>query len=206
MSELVSLIRGDAGIDRISAYLDAQPPAARQEEVNALRRADQARLNDKAADAPPLTLAHFVPDDVADLTPVHHPGRNTIMTFPYFQRFQKRFTRPRDDRTRLFGYNASNAWFIHPGYFVAYETEGDWRERGGVVVDYFQVPDAEVPSAWPKVRTNAQGLQRLVYHRTRDFMRRVSEHVSIGRASRETDRDLLIDYWFALVREGDPTR
>lgn len=204
MSELVSLIRGPAPIDHVTDYLDVMDAAAREREVNALRRADQARLFDKAADASAITLAHFVPDQVADLTPVHHPGRNTIATFAHFQRFQKRFTRPRGERERLFGYNASNAWFIHPGYFVAYETEGDWTSRGGVVVDYFMVPDAEVPDAWPKIRPNGQGLQRLVYHRTRDFMRRVSAHVSIGRASRETDRDVLLDYWFTLVREGDP--
>lgn len=206
-SELEALIRGDDAIDAIAAYLDGLEPDAREREANGLGRADQARLFEKAADAPTITVDHFVPKDVRDLVPVHHPGRNTIMTLPYFQGFQKRFTRAADGSGRLFGYNHSNAWFITPGYFVAYETAGvqgreAWAERGGVVVDYHQVPDAAVPEGWPKVIPNHQGLQRLVYHLTRDFMRRVSSHVSIGRASREDAKgDHILDYWFTLCRQ-----
>lgn len=208
-TELVSLIRGDASIAAITEYLDGLEASMREAEANALVRADQARLFDKAADAPPITLAHFVPAGVEDLVPVHHPGRNTIMTMPFFQGFQKRFTRPAGEGDRLFGYNASNAWFITPGYFVAYETSGnaEWEQRGGVVVDYHQVPDASVPEPWPKVVPNSRGLQRLVYHLTRDFMRRVSSHVSVGRASREDNKgDQILDYWFTLCRQDGPTR
>ncbi|MCB9592498.1 MAG: hypothetical protein H6719_07180 [Sandaracinaceae bacterium] len=203
-SDLVSMIRGDDSIDAIGEYLDALAADDREREANSLGGSDQARLFDKAADAPTITLEHFVPRELDDLVPVHHPGRNTIMTLSYFRGFQKRFTRSADGSGRLFGYNASNAWFITPGYFVAYETTGHetWAERGGVVVDYFQVPDAAVPEAWPKVIPNSQGLQRLVYHQTRDFMRRVSSHVSIGRASREDQGgDRILDYWFTLCRQ-----
>jgi hypothetical protein len=208
MSELVTLIRSQSAIGDVEAYLDGLDAARREREVNALKRRDQARLFDLAADAPVIRLAHFVPDGVADLTPVHHPGRNTIATLPHFQRFEKRFARPAGERDRLFGYNESNARFIRPGYFVAYATDGrpEWEARGGVVVDYHRVPDAEVPPGWPAVVENHVGLQKLVYRDTRDFMRRVSAHVSIGRASREDDRgDQLLDYWFTLVRR-DPRR
>ncbi len=212
MGELVSMIRSGAPIAAIADYLDAQPAAARAAEVDALGRRDQASLFERAADAPRIELAHFVPDAVGDLTPVHHAGRNTIATLGYFQRFEKRFARPAGERERLFGYNASNAWFIHPGYFVARATAGNpaWEPRGGVVIDYFVVPDAAVPDGWPPIRESSAGLQRLVYHRTRDFMRRVSSHVSIGRASREVDVDELLDYWFTLCRrdpgaKGDDT-
>ena len=203
-TELSSLIRGEASIADIAGYLDGLGAAARAAEANALARAEQALLFDKAADAPPIAVAHFVPPAVPDLTPVHHPGRNTIMTLPYFQRFEKRFARAADGSGRLFGYNASNAWFVTPGYFVAYETAArpEWAERGGVVVDSHQVPDADVPAGWPRVVDNGKGLQRLVYHLTRDFMRQVSRHVSIGRASREDERgDRLLDYWFTLCRQ-----
>ncbi|MBX3276047.1 MAG: hypothetical protein KF729_37695 [Sandaracinaceae bacterium] len=203
-TELSSLIRGEASIADIAAYLDGLDAAPRAAEANALARAEQARLFDKAADAPPIGVEHFVPRGLPDLTPVHHPGRNTIMTLPYFQRFEKRFARAADGSGRLFGYNASNAWFVTPGYFVAYETRehASWAERGGVVVDYHQVPDADVPAGWPRVVDNGKGLQRLVYHLTRDFMRQVSRHVSIGRASREDERgDRLLDYWFTLCRQ-----
>ena len=206
-SELTSLIGGDAAIGAIAIYLDALEATQREREVTALGRRDQARLFEKADDAPPIRLWHFVPAALAELTPVHHPGRNTIATFDHFQRFEKRFTRPAGERDRLFGYNHSNAWFITPGYFVAYETTGNaqWEARGGVVVDYHMTPDAAVPTAWPKVVPNRRGLQRLVYHLTRDFMRTVSDHVSIGRASRDDERgDQILDYWFTLCRQ-DPS-
>jgi len=55
-----------------------------------------------------------------------------------------------------------------------------------------------VPNSW--------GLQRLVYYRTRDFMRGVSKHVSIGRAATEDRKgDRWLDFWFTLVRE-EPQR
>jgi hypothetical protein len=209
MSELVSLIRGEAPIARIAAYLDGLADEARELEVNELRRKDQARLFEKAADGPPSRLTDFVPAHVPDRTAVHHPGRNTVATFTYFQRFQKRFSRPTRESAELYGYNASNAWFIHPGYFVAYETAAcsdEWRARGAVVVDYHRVPPAAafpdaVPDGWPRIVPNSQGLQRLVYYLTRDFMRRVSKGVSIGRASREDAKgDRILDYWFTLCR------
>ncbi len=207
MSELKALIQGDATIAAIAEHLEALAPDAREREVNALLRREQARLFEKAADAPRVRLQDFVPAELPDLTPVHHPGRNTVATFTYFQHFEKRFARPAGQRGRLFGYNASNAFFITPGYFVAYETETDeWRRRGGVVIDYHQVPDAAVPEGWPKIVPNSQGLQRLVYHLTRDFMRKVAPGVTIGRAAREDDEgDVELDYWFTLVRR-DPTK
>lgn len=205
MSALNALIQGDAAIGAIAEHLEALAPDAREREVNALRRKEQARLFEKAADSPRVRLTDFVPADLPELTPVHHPGRNTVATLTYFQRFEKRFTRPAGERKRLFGYNSSNAFFITPGYFVAYETESDeWRRRGGVVIDYHQVPDAGVPEGWPKVVPNSQGLQKLVYHLTRDFMRKVAPGVTIGRAAREDERgDVELDYWFTLVRR-DP--
>jgi hypothetical protein len=45
---------------------------------------------------------------------------------------------------------------------------------------------------------NSRGLQRFVYHRTRDFMRRVSRHVTIGAAYKGESP---LDHYFVLVRE-----
>ena len=207
MSELCALIRGEAPIAAIAEYLDALEAERREREVNALGRADQARLFEKAGDAPPARLTDLVPERVPELTPVHHPGRNTIATFTYFQRFEKRFARPAGERDRLFGYNASNAFFIKPGYFVAYETETpEWKRRGGVVVDYHRIPDAAVPQGWPAIVPNSHGLQKFVYHLTRDFLRKVAEGVTIGRASREDEAgDVELDYWFTLVRREPST-
>lgn len=205
VTTLRNLLADKASIGAIAAHLDALDPLERERQANDLTGAEQRRLWDVAADAAPIELEHFVPRARGALEPVHHPGRNTIPSPPYFQRFQKRFCRPRGESARLFGYNVSNASFVHPGYFVAYSTAGHddaWRSRGAVVIDYWLVPDGDVPASWPEVVPNSVGLQQLVYHRTRDFMRKVSEHVSIGRASKEDDRaDVELDFWFTLCRK-----
>jgi hypothetical protein len=111
-----------------------------------------------------------------------HDGKNTL---PAFQIFQKRMCRPAADDARLFGYNEGfTRALLGPGYFVVHSTAGNaaWEARGAVVVDYFMVPDGPVAPGWPAVVPNSRGLQVLVYDGTRDFMRRVSAHVSIGAA------------------------
>ena len=60
--------------------------------------------------------------------------------------------------------------------------------------------DGAVPSDWPKVVPNTQGLQRFIYHGTRDFMRRVSQHVSIGAAYKGEKK---LDHYFVLVRQDE---
>ncbi|HVK74597.1 MAG TPA: hypothetical protein VM734_14810, partial [Kofleriaceae bacterium] len=158
-------------------------------------------LYEKAAHAAPIDLAHFV-GDAATREEVIHEGINTLPVPPQLRRFQKRFCRPAADGSgaRLFGYNEGvTRRVIGPGFFVAVETNGrpHWAARGAVVVDYFQVPDGEVATGWPKVRANDTGLQRFVYDKTRDFMRRVSKHVSIGAAFR---KERPLDHYFVLCR------
>jgi hypothetical protein len=193
------------GIGAVAAYLDGMSPAERVGVTRGLDRATQRRLFLKAGDAPPVTLDDFVPRSVPPETPVAHDGRNTLHLPGKLRHFQKRFARPATASTqgaRLFGYNASPfEYTIGPGFFVAVPTAGrpEWEARGAVVVDYFQVPDGPVPAAWPPVVPNTKGLQRFVYHRTRDFMRRVSSHVTIGAAYRE---EKAMDHYFVLCREA----
>jgi hypothetical protein len=66
-----------------------------------------------------------------------------------------------------------------------------------VVIDYWQVPDTAVVDGWPRVVPNNHGLQVLVYNKTRDFMRRVSAHLSIGAAYKG---EKALDHYFVLVR------
>ena len=144
-----------------------------------------------------------MPSGRADLAEVIHHGRNTLPLPTPFRLFQKRFCRPvGGEPGRLFGYNEGAArGFIGPGCFVAIPTEGReaaWVERGPVVIDYFQVPDGEVSAGWPKVVPNTRGLQFFIYNKTRDFMRKVSEHVSIG-AAYKVEKSL--GQFFILVRE-----
>ena len=192
---------GAAGIADIAQWLDRATPDERIAATRALDRGDQRALYRKAKESPPITLADFVPPDRMPLEPVRHFGRNTLPTPGNLRLFEKRFCRPEDGGARLFGFNESPfRGLIGPGYFVAVMTDSnpDWAERGGVVVDYFQVPGGPVATGWPPVVPNTQGLQRFVYHRTRDFMRKVSAQVSIG-AAYKVEKSL--DHYFVLVRE-----
>ncbi|MFO0626272.1 MAG: hypothetical protein U0325_11715 [Polyangiales bacterium] len=192
----------EVSLAEVAAHLDRLTPEDRREQLAALKRGDQRRLWGLAEGAPPITRDFFVPSGVGPRKAVHHDGKNTL-PIPGFTRFQKVFARPDDNSPRLFGYNRGRSeGIVGPGYFVTVDTAGNdaWVARGPVVVDYFQVPDGPVPEAWPRVRPNSQGLQYFVYHRTRDFMRRVSQHVSIG-AAYKVERPL--DHYFTLCRQ-DP--
>jgi hypothetical protein len=191
-------------MDEIAAWLDRVSPDARIEATFALGRKGQSLLYQRAAAAPPITFEHFVPRDVPDVSAVHHKGRNTLPVAERDTYFEKRFARPNDGSERLFGYNqAGNTKLVGPGYFVVSYTKDNprWSERAAVVVDCHKTPDGPVPPEWPKVVPNARGIvPRLVFNYTRDFMRRVSQHVSIGAA---TWGDLPIGSYFVLVRQ-DP--
>jgi hypothetical protein len=187
------------GIDDIAAYLDRLDGAGRWNQVRALGR-DQQRTLYKKAGATVLDLRHFVGDAGARVE-VIHDGVNTLPTPRPLRRFQKRFCRPDNaEDARLFGYNEGpTRRLLGPGYFVATTTDDhpEWSAYGGVVVDYYHVPDAGVAEGWPPVVPNSQGLQRFVFHETRDFIRRVCAHVSIGAAFK---RDKPLDHYFVLCR------
>ena len=187
-------------IDEIGGYLDALDGDARWREVSGLGRAAQRTLYEKAH-AQPIGLDFFV-DGSAPRTEVVHDGMNTLPVPPPFRRFQKRFCRPDGEQGRLFGYNEGpTRKMVGPGYFVAIETRGrpHWEARGAIVIDYWQVPDAPVVADWPEVIGNDRRLQRFVYHQTRDFMRKVSTHVSIGAAYK---REKPLDHYFVLCRQA----
>jgi hypothetical protein len=196
------IARPETGIDEIARYLDALDGATRWAEVGSLDRDQQRTLFEKAAFAEPLTLDYFV-GDAAPRQEVIHDGLNTLPLPGPIRKFQKRFSRPEGaDGVRLFGYNEGpTRKLVGPGFFVAIPTKGTpaWQSRGAVVVDYFQVPDGAVPDGWPAVVPNDWRLQRFVYDQTRDFMRRVSKHVSIGAAFK---REKPLDHYFVLCRQA----
>lgn len=190
-----------AGVDAIGSYLDRLDGDTRWREVGALGRSRQRTLFEKAAHARAIDFTHFVGDARAR-EEVIHDGVNTLPVLPSLRRFQKRFCRPDRAGARLFGYNEGpTRRVIGPGYFVAIPTADKpaWSARGAVVVDYFQIPDGDVADGWPKVVDNHWRLQRFVYEATRDFMRRVSAHVSIGAAFK---RERPLDHYFVLCRRG----
>src|SRR5262245_49347781 len=81
--------------------------------------------------------------------------------------------------------------FTGPGYFVAYVAP-----EGGVHIDYRRTP-SDRPASWPPILPNSARLSRFIYNGTVDVMRRVSTHVSIGRAMRDGKP---MDAWFVLAR------
>ncbi len=200
--DLKALVLDDSvTVEAIAERLDSASPQERLESAHSLDRNGQRALYRKAASSRPITLDDFVPSDRPSLETVRHRGRNTLPMPRPLQLFEKRFCRPENRAECLFGYNQSPfIKTVGPGFFVAVGTSGNptWKERGAVVVDYFQIPDGKVAPDWPPVIPNTQGLQKYVYHRTRDFMRRVSNHVSIGAAFKV---EKMLDHYFVLVRE-----
>lgn len=177
-------------LEGLRAYLDGLDHPARLEATRQLGGREQARLFEAAKDFKVVTLEDFVPTGTAAMTEVIHHGRNTL---PAFNFFQKRFCRPEGKNDELWGYNEqSMKWAVGPGYFVTRQSNP--KE---VVIDYYQVPPGKV-SSWPDIKQNSSGLSRLVYDKMQDFMRGVSEHVTIGRAVKK-GKDM--DAWFVLCRE-----
>lgn len=194
---LIDLVRSGAHAEDVAKHLDGLAQPQRIEELHALGGKEQARLYEIAEANAPLDLDFFVPRGVADGREVIHFGKNSQ---PAFREFQKRWARPTGRPGELYGYNETMVRpLIGPGYFVAHLTEGDGADpRGAVVVDYFMVPSGPVPEGWPGVRPNSRGLQRFVYDKTRDYMRRLSSHCSIGVAHRLEKR---VMGYFVLCRD-----
>jgi hypothetical protein len=152
----------------------------------------------KLVEDQPVGPDHFVPTGTEPLTEVIHHGKNTLPTSNFFQ---KRFCLADDDSGDLYGYNhQSFAWATGPGYFVAHPTEDEPNPPSSYLIDYTRLPPKK-PASWPRIRTNEERLSRFVYSRMKDYMRRVSEHVSIGRAYRSGKA---MDAWFVLCREDPP--
>jgi hypothetical protein len=182
---------GRVDLEGVSRFLDDLSPQARVLETRSLTPKEQAMLFEAASGFRPVTLGDFVAPDVAPLREVIHYGRNSL---PAFRIFEKRFCRPDAAADVLWGYNEQPfKTFTGPGYFVA--RAANERE---VVVDYCEVPPRK-PEGWPAILPNSARLSRFIYYRTRDIMRGVSRHVTIGRATREGKP---MDNWFVLCRES----
>ncbi len=173
-----------ATLPAIRDALDATDHAGRVAALETCGVTEFGRLFDLAGSSPPITAAHFLGAH-GPLEPVIHDGWNSLPLPAFARRFQKRFCRPEPGGAeRIFGYNeGATRYLIGPGYFQLVPTAGnpEFEARGAWVVDYFKVPDTKVPSEWPWVVPNWVGPQIVIYNGTRDFMRKVSEHVSVGK-------------------------
>jgi hypothetical protein len=140
----------------------------------------------------------MVPPDLGPLRPVIFHGKNSL---PMFSHFQKRFCRPSEGGDELWGYNHQPVRWLAPltgpGYFVAYDSPDG---PGGVAVDYTRIP-ADRPTEWPELHDNTYRLSRFIYNGMIDYLRCISEHLLIGRATRD-GKDM--PNYFLLCRE-DPS-
>ncbi|MCB0221159.1 MAG: hypothetical protein KDH09_15785 [Chrysiogenetes bacterium] len=175
----------------LADFLDNLPPFRRVEEALRLDAKEQAALFDAVRDERPVKLEDIVPEECAPMKEVIHYGRNTLPMFSYFQ---KRFCRPDEEGLReLWGYNHQLLSPVTgPGYFVTRNCDD-----GEVLVDYLCVPPRH-PAGWPEILPNSARLSRFIYYNTRDYLRGVSAHVTIGRATRKGKP---MDNWFVLCRE-----
>ena len=164
-------------IEGLGVELDAMNHGDRVAAVRGITGRQQAQIWSSAMGR--ITqLTDIVPAEVPPATEIIHEGKNSL---PLFSSFQTRFCRPVDDDTVLYGYNEGlTRPLIGPGYFVAEYFD----ERGEVGVNYYKVPphNAHVASGWPEVFPNEIGIQQFVFAKMIDYLRKVSRHVTIGRA------------------------
>lgn len=195
--KLRSLLLGHHDQDtavRISAALDSMRPESRQDTVLSAERADLATLWELFR-GQELDASHFVPDDSPPMTEVIHEGKNSA---PAFRRFQKRFCRPETGSDSVWGYNHQRfQWATGPAYFVGRPAEQGAPAR--FVFDYTALPE-RVPSGWPVLAPSSTRLGRFIFLGMHDYVRRVSEHVCIGRVYRDGKSQ---DTWFVLCRRAN---
>lgn len=201
--DLAARLRDPAcSLSEVRDALDGMDHAGRVAALQTCGATEMGRLYELAAASPPIDAAHFVRDR-GPREPVAHEGWNSLPLPAIARRFQKVFCRPEPGGAdRIFGYNASPLRLaIGPGYFQLVPTAGnpEWEARGAWVVDYFRIPDGPVADGWPWVVPNWVGPQILVYSGTRDFMRKVSEHVSVGKPWARTGA---LPFCFSLTRVG----
>jgi hypothetical protein len=195
LGQILELVRTESlDMKALSTAFDAASHDVRIQAIRHFTPKIQRRLFD-AAEGQRVTLTQIIPTTIPAMRPVRHHGQNTL---PAFRQFEKRFCRPEsgqdaNGREVLWGYNhQAFSLFTGPGYYVAYDDPA----TGEVCVDYRELPPGK-PEEWPAILSNKARLGILVYYNMVDRLRRVSEHVTIGRAYKGKP----MSAWFTLVRE-----
>jgi hypothetical protein len=198
--DCIEMLRGTVDRDAFARAFESAPHDARVEITHAIDGKGQAKLW-KAADGQRVAIEEMVPRSLGPLRPVIFHGKNSL---PMFTHFEKRFCRPAEgiERDELWGYNYQpTVWLAPltgPGYFVAVDSDAPF---GSVAVDYTRVPPGR-PASWPEIHDNSYRLSRFIYNGMIDYLRRISQHLLIGRATRAGKE---MPNYFLLCRE-DPGR
>lgn len=194
------LLEPTIDLPRLAEVLDGLGHEGRVHAARSWNKKRQSAIYE-AAKGQPIDMTMLVPASIGPLVEVIHDLHNTL---PLFSDSEKRFCRlPPDDVTRdgfeVAGYNhASTNGLTGPGYFIVRKAEAtDGAEHEGqLAVDYTKLPKSK-PAGWPEIKDNTGGFSALVYGGMTDYMRKVSTHVSIGRAFK---RGKPIGAFFTLVR------
>ncbi len=179
-------------MEAVGAHLDGLSHDERVRQVHAIPGGLQSRLYAAANGLGELDMGYFVPADTPDRQFVRHYGKNSL---PAFSIFEKRFARPGPDSAVMWGYNHSAMMpLVGPGHFVLRQGP----QAGELHVDYYSVPPERIDGA-PPLAPNDRGISTLVYGHMIDVLRRVSDHVTIGRAVKKGQDT---PNYFLLCREG----
>jgi hypothetical protein len=191
--DVTTFLEPKVQIDELAATLDGLGHEGRVHTMGTWDKTRMAAIFDACAGRS-IALEHLVPPSIGANVEVIHDLRNTL---PLFTDAQKRFARPEGEANELGGYNRQFgiARVSEPGYFTVREGEGEHANE--LVIDYTKIPTSK-PASWPALEPNDRGvLNGLVWNGMIDYLRRVSQHVSIGRA---TKNGKAIGQYFALVR------
>lgn len=188
------LLEPTIDMQRLAAVLDGLGHEGRVHTIRTWGARRQAELFE-AAKGNELDLEFLVPPSVGNLVEAIHEGHNSL---PAFNHFQKRFARL--ESGTIAGYN-HQLWtpFTGPGYFVCRDGEGE--HEGEVGIDYTKLPSAK-PASWPDIKGPSFPIGSIAYGLSMvDWLRKISGHVSIGRAYKLGKPTGL---YFALARK-DPS-
>ncbi|MDF1662431.1 MAG: hypothetical protein P1V97_11710 [Planctomycetota bacterium] len=186
-----ALRKPDAKIDDIANMIEAMGAEDRIHAVRFLGGKDQKKLWE-LCEGRKVTNEHMVPEGTPKGKMVRHHGKNSL---PAFSLFEKRFCLPTEGEAKeLWGFNFQNLTKITgPGYFVAYED----KETDSLAIDYRRLPP-KAPEGCPPLKPNEAGLSKFIYKGMIDYMRLVSDSVTIGRAFKN---DKWQPNYFVLCRE-----
>jgi hypothetical protein len=137
----------------------------------------------------PCTMDDIVPVEVSSGVEVRHKGINSL---PVSRLFEKRFTRNPQKDNQFWGYNQQPLmWLTGPGFFTV---NAPAREQ--LFIDYRSIPE-EAFDPWPAMQPNEKGISKLVYAGMQDYMRKVSNRVTVGDAWKNGKK---MNQYFMLVR------
>ncbi len=173
--DMIPLPRLTPDLASLSTALDDAAPDARVNWSRGLSGGQLWALWELAeANPAPLSVSDLVPsDDVV----VRHVGKNSL---PVFCNFEKHLIQRLDGTVqRVQGFNHNAGWLMRltgPGHFTV------TQESEEVVLFDYTVLAKSVPDGFPPLGPNEGGLRGPVFGGMHDRVRRVSTHVTIGRA------------------------